>query len=274
MTTPSGDELDWVRRYREDYLTLDELAKLMGITSREGASRRLERMGVTPRTPSETKQLRKRRDISLWGNTIRQTFLETRTVCETASLLGLGETLVREALQELVPDFQVLARVSREVISGYSEDDLLSSLKEAAESVPGNLTAASYEIFARQERKLQDGRRRPSGTVISHHFGSWAGAIEAAGLPASHRPGQGKKFSAADSISAVAECWRQVDAPTLAAYGKWQQGQADKPSAATVKQALGSWDLMLLQAWQLVHAEILNQEDEDTVGPGRDRGDR
>ena len=62
MSTSPQEDRDWVRRYHEDYLTLDELASVLGITTREGASQRLERAGIRPRTPEETRSLRRRRN--------------------------------------------------------------------------------------------------------------------------------------------------------------------------------------------------------------------
>lgn len=74
-------------------------------------------------------------------------FRRTRDVAETARVVGLSETLVGRALNELVPDFEVLARVPRDPSKKYSIDDLMAALREAADMVPGILTVSGYDAF-------------------------------------------------------------------------------------------------------------------------------
>jgi nicotinamidase-related amidase len=76
---------------------------------------------------------------------------------------------------------------------------------------------------------------------MSLRFCSWVGALEQAqaGLPAIPRSGSREEFSEADAVAAVVECCRQTGAPTVAACDKWQEGQAGKASAATVKAGTG-----------------------------------
>src|ERR1700722_19638238 len=159
----------WLRRYLDEYLTLDEVGKLEGIT-REAVRQRLKSMGIKPRTLEETYLLRERREISLRGADIRTTFLQTRDVSETAGQLGLTEALVRRALDELVPDFGVLARVPRSGSKKYSVGDLLASLHEASDTLPGILTTAGYDSFAEAHPTLVDGRPRPGKQAMMLRF--------------------------------------------------------------------------------------------------------
>ena len=74
---------DWLRRYREEYLTLDEVGELEGIT-REGVRQRLKRLGIEPRSLAETRRLRERHETSMQAKAIRQAFLRTRSLFQTA----------------------------------------------------------------------------------------------------------------------------------------------------------------------------------------------
>jgi hypothetical protein len=214
MTTLPEDRPAWLRLYLEEYLTLDQVGELEGIT-REGVRQRLKSMGIKPRTAGETSRLRERREISLRAEDIRKTFLQTRDISETAGQLGLGMPLVRRALEELVPDFEVLTRVPRNASKKYSVDDLVAALREAADAVPGNLSTSSYDTFVEAHRTLPDGRPRPGNQVMMLRFGSWRGALERAGLPANPHFGPQKEFGEAAAVAAVVECWRQTGgAPT------------------------------------------------------------
>ena len=266
MPTSPEHSPAWLRRYLEEYLTLDEVGKLDGI-SREAVRQRLNYMGIKPRSAKETSELRERREISLRAEDIRKTFLQTRDVSETASQIGLGEGLVRRALRELVPDFEVLARVPRNGAKKYSVDDLVAALREAADAVPGILSTGSYDTFVEAHPTLPDGRPRPGKQVMMLRFGSWIGALQRAGLPANPHTGPDKEFSEADAVAAVVECWRQIGVPTAAAYELWQRNQPGRPSGATVRKLAGAWNPLLLRAWQLVHGVLLDQDDEDVSVP-------
>ena len=266
MTTAPEDSPAWLRRYREEYLTLDEVGKLEGIT-REAVRQRLKSMGIKPRSTGETRELRERREISLRAGDIRKTFLQTRDVSATADQIGLGEGLVRRALRELVPDFEVLARVPRNGAKKYSVDDLVAALREAADTDPGILSTGSYDAFVEAHPTLLDGRPRPGKQVMMLRFGSWIGALQRAGLPTNPHSGPDKEFSEADAVAAVVESWRQIGVPTAAAYEIWQRGQVGRPSGATVRKLAGAWNPLLVRAWQLVHGVVLDQDDEDASVP-------
>jgi hypothetical protein len=267
MAVSPQDSPTWLRRYLDEYLTLDEVGKLEGIT-REAVRLRLRAMGIKPRTVEETYLLRERREISLRGADIRRVFLQVRDVSETAGQLGLSEALVRRALDELVPDFGVLARVPRNAAKKYSVDDLLASLREASDALLGILTTSSYDSFVEAHPLLLDGRPRPGKQAMMLRFGSWRGALQRAGLPANPHSGPQKEYSEVDAVAAVVECWRQTGgAPTSEEYEQWQRDYAARPSGATVRKLAGNWNPLLVRAWQLVHGVILDQDDEDASVP-------
>lgn len=267
MNTLPEHRPTWLRLYQEEYWTLEQVGDLLGIT-RAGVRLRLKGMGINSRSAEETARLRERREISLRGDEIRKMFFQTRDVVGTARQIGLGEALVRRALGELVPDFDVLARVPRNPSRKDSADDLLAALREAADAVPGTLTGNSYDAFVAGHPTLAGGRPRPSRQAITLRFGFWRDALLRAGLPAYPHSGPQKEFSEADAVTAVVECWRQTAAPpTAAGYDRWQRGQAGRPSMATVRKLAGNWNPLLLRAWQLVHGVMLDQDDEDVRIP-------
>lgn len=267
MPASPEDSPTWLRRYLDEYLTLDEVGKLEGVT-REAIRQRLKGMGIKPRTVEETYLLRERREISLRGADIRRVFLQLREVSETAGQLGLSEALVRRALDELVPDFEVLARVPRNAAKKYSVDDLLASLREASVPLPGILTTYSYDSFVETHPLLPDGRPRPGKQAMMLRFGSWRGALQRAGLPANPHSGPQKEYGEVDAVAAVVECWRETGgAPTSEEYERWQRHHEARPSGATVRKLAGNWNPLLVRAWQLVHGVILDQDDEDASVP-------
>lgn len=263
----SSRQPPWLHRYLTEYLTLDEVGELEGVT-REGVRHRLQRIGIKPRTASETRRRRESHKIDLHSDPIRRRFLEARDVGETAQALGLPVSLVERAVAELVPDYQILARAPRKSGKKYSAADLVSSLVDAAESSPGNLTTTGYDDFVATSPTLLDGRPRPGKQVMMLRFGSWRDALARAELPANPHSGPDKSFDEADAIAAVTECWRQTgQPPTAASYDVWQRGHRGRPSMATVRNRAGSWNPLLVRSWQLVHGILLDQDDEDAVVP-------
>ena len=189
-------------------------------------------------------------------------------MAETARVVGLSEALVGRALDELVPDFEVLTRVPRDPSKKYSMDDLMDALREASDAVPGILTASGYDAFVTEHPTLPDGRPRPGKQTMMLRFGFWRDALLRAGLPANPHSGPDKEFSEADAIAAVVECWHQTEGPPTAdGYDKWQRGHEGRPSMATVRKLAGNWNPLLVRAWQLVHGIMLDQDDEDASVP-------
>jgi hypothetical protein len=268
VTTSPEDRPDWLRLYLDEYWTLEEVGEHLGIT-REGVRVRLKGMGIKPRTLMETTALRERRTILQRGEEIRKTFFQTRDIPETARQLGLSDALIQRAVGELVPDFKVLTRVPPNQAKKYSTDELLAALREAAEAAPGILSTNYYDAFLASHPTLPDGRPRPGKQTMAHRFGTWRDALLRAELPANPASGVQKEFSETDVVAAVVECWRETGGPpTTGGYDTWQRDHPGQyPSMATVRNRIGNWNPLLLQAWQLVHGVILDQDDEDASVP-------
>ena len=257
----------WARRYLQEYLTLEEVGELEGIT-REGVRQRLKALGLEPRTQGETSKLRERREISLRGEEIRKDFLRTLSIEKSAEHLGLRSAWVRRFVEENIPDFEVLLRVPRLAPKKYSEEDLQASLLDAASQLTGNLTAEKYDQFTRSHRTLDDLRPRPGMQVMALRYGSWRAALEAAGLPANPPSGPDKAFDFADALSAVVKSWRIIGhAPTVTGYDCWQRENAGHPSSATIRKLTGSWNELMVRAWQVVHGVSLDQDDDSVAVP-------
>lgn len=268
----SSDE-DWLRRYLYDYLTLDETAKLSGIT-REGVRQRLLARGLRPRGTAETLRLKEERVLSLNGDAIREEFLRLRSVAATASAADLPRSVVKRYLDAEVPDWAVLTRLPRDAAKKYSLDDLLVSLRGSAQDKEIALTTAAYSTYVLAHPQLDDGRARPGVQAMILRFGSWNAAVTAAGLKANPHGGPKKSFDAADAVNAVVECWREIGKPpSNAAYDAWQTGRDGRPSAATARKLFDSWLSLVLRSWQVVHGVLLDQEDDDVVVPADVLGD-
>lgn len=267
MSEIAPDDPLWLRRYREEYLTLDEVGRLEGIT-REGVRQRLKGLGIKPRTLAETKRLQERRATSPRAEDIRQAFLHTRNIAEVAEHIELPLQWVRNCVEEKVPDYEVLERAPRSASKRYSKEDLIASLREAASSSSGNLTAVAYENFVQTHKTLADGRPRPGKQTMALRYGSWRAALEAAELPANPPSGPQKEFDEAAAVDAVVRCWRATGRPpTSNSYDEWQRGHEGLPSAATVRKLTGSWNVLLVRAWQVVHGVELDQDMEDAAVP-------
>ncbi|MGJ1631362.1 homing endonuclease associated repeat-containing protein [Clavibacter sepedonicus] len=263
--TPEAPE--WLRLYREDLLTLDEVGLVEGVT-REAIRRRLRALGISPRSLGETLDLRRLRAVSEKATAMTESFLRLRDLDEVAADVGLQRSWVARFISETVPDYAVLTRVPRLGAKRYSNEELIGCLQAAAVAEGRTLSAQAYQRHAIQNPRLEDGRPAPGMQVMAIRFGSWRSALEAAGLPANPHSGQDKRFDEATAVAAVISCWRETGRPpTAASYDEWQRSQEIFPSGSTVRNLCGSWNALLLRAWQMVHGIELDQHDSETSVP-------
>jgi hypothetical protein len=261
MSIDETPETDWLRAWRDEYLTLEEIGQREGVSG-EAIRRRLVRAGMAPRSNAETLELRRAKVLAEKGETIRSLFLLHRDIEAVAQAAEVQVPWVRTALEESVPDYRVLARAPRAVAKRYSQEDLHGSLRVAAASVSGILSASAYADFVSSHPLLEDGRARPSGQAMALRYGSWRGAMDAAKLPSNPHAGPDRSYEEAEAVSAVVDCWRDTGLPpTAARYDRWQQGRSSYPSTTTVRKRAGSWNELLVRAWQLVHGIVLDQSD-------------
>jgi hypothetical protein len=268
MPTDSEVSPQWLRKYQDDYLTLDEVGESEGVT-REAIRQRLKALGITPRSLEETRRLRELREIDNQADAIRANFLRTRDISETSTALGLPAAWVKRYLRANIPDYVILTRVPRTVAKRYSTEDLHESLKSAAAANgDNNLAAADYDSYVAAHTTLSDGRPRPSKQAMALRYGSWRNALEAAGLPANPHGGPAKEFTEAEAVAAVVQCWRTTGTPPTAEfYDTWQRNTLGMPSTSTVRKLTGSWNGLLARGWQVVHGFTLDQDDDNVTVP-------
>lgn len=144
----------------------------------------------------------------------------------------------------------------------YGSEVIIDALMEATADVkpgPHGLTFGQYDRWARTHPL---GRPRPRAATVARHFGSWAHALEAAGLLGSHEARQraarvGTPHSDEELVAwlcrAVDECGQGV---TRASYASWRRlviacrepGDPIPPSDATLRLRLGGWGSALTRA--------------------------
>lgn len=173
---------DWIDLYLGG-ATLDEVSDFEMIT-KQGLVFRLRRLGIHVRSTAETHALRTRRLIAEEGTTVRELFLRTRSIQETAHEMNLSNSMVERAVDALVPDWKVLARSPRGEAKRYSNEELLQSLVEASQTTQVNLTTAAYRRFVEEFPLSENGRPRPGHQAMLLRFGSWGAALSSANLPA------------------------------------------------------------------------------------------
>jgi hypothetical protein len=126
----------------------------------------------------------------------------------------------------------------------YSNAELLQVLRDANEAIGGVLTTSAYDQYA-NERSFTDGRPWPSHQTPFNRFGSWRGALLAAGLAANpSSPIAGRRiFDQSHCIDAIRHVHRQVGAvPTFSEYESIAKASGGAfPSGATVRNRCGSW---------------------------------
>lgn len=259
---------EWLRRYLNDYLTLEQAAELAGGITREGVRQRLKARGLAPRGLAETLRLRELREVTSRGSTIRDAFFSTRSEAETSAAVGLPIPTIKRYLTREVPDWKVLTRLPRNVSKRFSAQEMITSLRDATDDRRKPLTTSAYAEFVVARPALADGRPRPGVQAMILRFGSWNAAVTAAGLVANPQGGPAKEFDATDAVNAVVECWRELgQPPSAAAYDRWQVGKTGRPSAATARKLFDSWPSLQIRAWQVVHGALLDQDDEDIAVP-------
>jgi hypothetical protein len=251
---------EWLRRYGQELLTLEEVGKLEGVT-REAIRHRLRALGITPRTMAETNELRRLRAVSGSSAEILDAFYRLRDIQEVAHEVELKRAWVHKYIRDTVPDYAVLTRVPRMGLKRYSQEELKQCLRDAAGSAGDLLSAEAYQRHVGANPYLVDGRARPGKQAMALRFGSWRAALAAAGLPSHPHSGPDKTFDEASAVAAVIACWRALGfPPSSATYDVWQRQHAQHPSAATVRNLCGSWNTLLLRAWQVVYGLRLEQE--------------
>lgn len=267
-TPPTTPLEPWLDAYLNQGADLRQAGEVGGISHQE-VSNRLHKLGIPVRTLAETNAFRLKLAVAKHGDAIRDTFFETRDVAVTAAYVDVTKNVVLTYLDSNVPDYQVLARAPRSGVKNYTSDELIESLKEASPSVAGNLSHEAYRRFVEGSPTLSDGRPRPGPQAMHLRFGTWNGALEAAGLPANPKAGPPKKYDdPVVLLQSVVLCWQDLGhPPTVKEYDHWQRVKSGHPSPAIALRRLQSWNTALVRAWQVVHGIRLDPDDADAAIP-------
>lgn len=122
----------------------------------------------------------------------------------------------------------------------WTDDDLLEALRRAASEVPGRFTLMAY----REWRGAQPGGA-PSDFLAWERFGSWAAAVEEAGLdPGVAWPGR-RHWTDETIIGALRAAADEQGRPLrVLAYRRWRYGLPDPrvaPVDDQVSRHFGGW---------------------------------
>jgi hypothetical protein len=185
---------------------------------------------------------RRRRATQQRAGEIVDKFRELHDQREVAKVLGLPKVVVDEVLRKRLPASELRKR--SKYAKKYSNDELISMLRQASEALGGVLTKDDFECYARG-RTLSDGRAWPTGQTHMLRFGAWRKALEAAGLranPSSAIAGQ-MLFNEAQCIDALRHLARELGrAPTVAEYDTYaRETNGALPCVATIRNRCGAW---------------------------------
>jgi hypothetical protein len=118
----------------------------------------------------------------------------------------------------------------------FSDEQLAAGVRAVGESVGHTPTGGDY-------RRLAPTLGLASHATVCIRFGSWSGALEAAGFePGAHRRAYRRRWDAQ-------ACWKALESvadelgewPRYARYEELSAGREDLPSAAMLRQRLGPW---------------------------------
>jgi hypothetical protein len=235
-------------RLYENGATLDEVGKAFGI-SRERVSQLFRRSGLSARSIREAAAL-KRTQAQARASETRATYDDLGDYGATAAKLGLSRAAV-EAILEEGETVQSRAPAPRPGKKRYSNEELLSCLRETSKALGGVLGVSDYNSYSKG-RRFRDGRAWPTNQTFQLRYGSWRDALLAAGLAANpSTPIAGQRiFSEAHCIDALRYAQRELGkVPTSHAYERLaRESQGALPSLATVRNRLGGWATALARA--------------------------
>ncbi|KRF17034.1 hypothetical protein ASG90_06780 [Nocardioides sp. Soil797] len=118
----------------------------------------------------------------------------------------------------------------------YTDDEMLSGIRAAADGVDGALTVAAYDTWRAQHGGA-------SGIGIIRRFGKWHEACQQAGLDVVVKTTKKPTFSAEAIVEAVAGYLVEPGSRgTYGGYREWAKGRDGVPSGPTVRNHFPKWD--------------------------------
>jgi hypothetical protein len=117
----------------------------------------------------------------------------------------------------------------------WTDEQLLDSLRHVARAY-GRCTTETYLA------SYSTGTVKPSPRTFRMRFGSWANALDLAGLPTVHPARYSNRFSEEMLWQNVRACADEVGrVPSVAQYGAWARLRPERPCVALVRERLGGW---------------------------------
>lgn len=124
----------------------------------------------------------------------------------------------------------------------YTDEEMLASVRAAADGIDGPLTVAAYDAW-------RAGHGGASGIGIIRRFGKWHVACEQAGLDVVVMTTKKPAFSPEAIVAAVATYLADPDSRgTYGGYREWAKGRDGVPSGPTVRNHFPKWDELRSQA--------------------------
>lgn len=120
--------------------------------------------------------------------------------------------------------------------------------RDALISVARALSVSSLPRRQYDEYRLEHSAGLPHSETIRRRYGTWAAALEAAGLGAV-RGGSGRRFDDDELLQALRSAAAAARPLSAGAYQRWREGQQDDlPAAQTIVHRFGGWSAALAAA--------------------------
>jgi Homing endonuclease associated repeat len=181
---------------------------------------------------------------------------------EIALARGLDAAACRSVIDRSVTDadryLRQAAMAAGRRRQTYSDAEIVEAVQAAA-SVLGHVPAAREYGALASELDL------PSLATVTNRMSGWSNAVVAAGLRPTAASGRAlpRRWTAEACWEALERAVAELgDIPTVVAYEKLAAGREDLPSAATVRNRLGRWSLLVAQ---LAADAALNDATNDDV---------
>ncbi|HEY7934756.1 MAG TPA: sigma factor-like helix-turn-helix DNA-binding protein [Solirubrobacteraceae bacterium] len=223
--------------------TLEEVGEEFGIT-RERVRQLFRQAGLDTRSTGETAALKHAAD-RLRAEEVVEVFKRTKTVTSVSAELEIPKSTVTKILYEELGLSEYREIAWRPQKKRYADEELVDFLTQASAACSGPLSTEHYKAFARA-RHTRDGRPLPTDQTYVKRFGSWRGALLAAGLNANPPSAVAGKlrFDKQQCAQSISELQRTLGrAPTAEEYERHaRDSQGSLPSLATIRNRFDTWN--------------------------------